>query len=214
MVLTLELDDLVPPGKGPGQAEGVHHHLRTRVLIDHLLRRRDHLGEPAGERPQFRRRRGEVGAPLQLFRHCPVHRRGAVAQEHGAEAQDVVDVLVAVHVVEFGALPAGHGDGVVPVAGDVEGTAYPVHQVRKGGLVEPAGALGVVFLHGAPPARGLPAPVIGFCPEYTPWPGGGATGAEKISLPGFSPLSPLFFAQGSQFYPKKSFPFGHFPLLQ
>ena len=99
MVLPFKLHNLILSCVGPGQPEGIHHHLGSRVLIGHQLRRGNDLHQPLRQPFQVLRGGGEMAPPPQLLRYRPVHRRRAIAQQHGPKAQHVVNVFVAVHIV-------------------------------------------------------------------------------------------------------------------
>ena len=129
MVAADELDDLVPAGGAAGQADGGHDRLGAAAdqpdLVDGVKRLNDHLGQL-----RFQCGRDAVaGAGSHGLFDLGQNGLVSVAEDHRAPGQAVVDVAVAVFVVEEGPLgfldkdrggaDALEGaDGTVDTAGD------------------------------------------------------------------------------------------------
>ena len=137
VIRAFELDDLVAPGGGAGQADGVHGRFRAAVAEAHIS---------TGKRLQISSASSHsmsCGMPnmvpvLQALLDRLHHRRMAMSGHQRAEAQVVIDVFVAVEVAKFAALAFFHKDriGIVSavVAGDAQRNALEVLLVRFGGL--------------------------------------------------------------------------------
>ena len=116
VVAALKLDELVPAGGPPGQPQGGHDRLGTRIDHAHHLDVGHQLNHqlcdlhlPGGGRTEG-----------QAVLHRPLHRlpddRVVVAQDHGAPGAHVVQIFSAVLVPEIGAVgpgdePGGHAHG-------------------------------------------------------------------------------------------------------
>ena len=107
-----DIDDDVPPGRGAGHAHGGGIGLRSRLEEPHHLGARDEVPEPLGDLHLEGMRQREDAAALELAGHRLGHGRVGVAEGDGGQAQDVVHVLVAVHVPDAAALPPVEEDGV------------------------------------------------------------------------------------------------------
>ena len=100
VIAALKLDDLVPAGGPPGQADGRHDGLGARVHhadhldVGHQLHHElGHLHLPLG---------GSAEAESVL--DGPLHRlpddRVVVPQDHGTPGTDIVQIFVALHIVD------------------------------------------------------------------------------------------------------------------
>ena len=149
VVVALELEDLVPPGKRPGDADRVHGRLGPRSSVTHQV-------DPCQFLDQLRRQdlvlrgHGEGVAYFQRFPHPGTDGRIGVAEHHRAEAQTIVDVAPVVLVPEVGPLGALENQGLV---------VAPVAKVRAhaqghgpAGPFEHGPALAAA-LHGVPPSQ-------------------------------------------------------------
>ena len=99
VVVTLEAHQQAPPGDRPRQAHGGAHGLAARVGEAHHLDARHRIDDLLGRLDLELVGRPEAGAQGG---HRVLHRRGdhrvAMAEDHGPEAEQVVDVLVTVDV--------------------------------------------------------------------------------------------------------------------
>ena len=132
-----ELDDLVAPGRGAGQANRMHGHFGAAVTeAAHLDR--ESRADFFGEFPFHIVRHAEHGAGRQALLDG-LHDRGmAVPGHERAEGQVVIDVFIAIEIAELAAAGLLYEDwpGIVSaiVAGDAEWNAFEIFLVRFGGL--------------------------------------------------------------------------------
>src|SRR3990172_1500626 len=103
VVAASHFDDEVLLGVSAGKADCRHHRLRAAAykadLLDAVVSGDYFLG-------QFglsERRGAERAALLGGFENGFEYRFGGVAEDHGAPGADVVDILVAVDIIDFGA---------------------------------------------------------------------------------------------------------------
>jgi len=106
VITTGKLDDPVPAGEGPGQADGRHDRLRPRTHHpDHFQ-----IGKGLDNQPRqfyFEGRRGaETGPFFSLCRDRRHDRRVGVAENQGTPGHDIIDVFIAVHVA-YPCAPSG-----------------------------------------------------------------------------------------------------------
>ena len=105
VIAAFELDDLVAAGGGAGQADGMHggfgpavaeaHHLHWKALADFFRKLPFHV-----------MRHAEHGARAQPLLNRFHHRGMAVSGHERAEAQVVIDVVVAIEIAEVRTLPS------------------------------------------------------------------------------------------------------------
>src|SRR5438132_12164509 len=105
MVVTLEAQNLLATGEGPGEAKGVLHAFGTGVSEPQRVDRRDTLGDSGSgltfEIVSKREHRAAIG---DLTRHGLDHSCRTVTEDERTETHRVVDVDVAVDVGEVRAL--------------------------------------------------------------------------------------------------------------
>ena len=98
--------DPVAAGRQARQPHGGRGRLRAGLHEQDLLRARDELDQRLGQLGLHRPGQRQGEPLLDLPHRRGVHHRMAVAEHDRAEAQDPVDVAVAVHVPDVRALPA------------------------------------------------------------------------------------------------------------
>ena len=114
VVASGELEDDVPSGGGPGQAEGAHGGLRATVHQAHHLDP-GHQAHDSLRQLDFGGRRGSVrGAAVELVGQRFNDHGMGVSQDEGPPAQDVVRVATALGVEQVRALPAFHEERRAP----------------------------------------------------------------------------------------------------
>ena len=118
VVLALELDDFLPAGVRPGNAQGVHRRLAAGIGKAHLVHAGAHLHDALGDLDLPLVGQGVDGAALDGLRHL-FHDDGVpVAEDDRAKAHPVVDVALVVKVPDVGALGARHTNvlALAPIA--------------------------------------------------------------------------------------------------
>ena len=125
VVAPLELDDAVAAGEGAGEAQGGHGRLRARANEPHQLDRWHRIHHQPRQLHLQLRGRAEAGAALRRPLEDLDDGWVGVAQDQRPPGEDVVDVLVTVHVVDARAAAVGEGDRVA--ADGLEGADGAVH---------------------------------------------------------------------------------------
>ena len=111
VVAALDLDDEVPPGERAGQVDRVHGRLGAGVG-EPPQRQTEPAGQLAGDPDRVLGGLGEVGAAPDPVAHRGDDRRMGMSRNGSAVTAVHVDVLVAVDVVDLGALAVAHPDGL------------------------------------------------------------------------------------------------------
>ena len=128
VVAALKLDDLIPSGGSPGQTDGRHDGLRSRVDHAHHVDVGDQLHHELGDLHLPLSGSAEAESVLD----GPLHRlpddRVVVPQDHGTPGADIVDVAAPLHVVDVRAVGAGNEAG-----GHVHRTEGPHGRVDAAG---------------------------------------------------------------------------------
>jgi hypothetical protein len=116
VVAALELDDLVPFGVRPRQAQGAHGRFGARVNETHHLNVGHEVHHPPGQF-DFKRAGRAVRGPFhgRLLDGLD-HLRVGMAGDERSPGKDIVDVAVAVHIVEIGPSPRSMKSGCPPTA--------------------------------------------------------------------------------------------------
>ena len=99
-----ELDDLVPAGERPGEPDGAHGRLGAAVHQPQQLDGGHEVDDELGKFHLERGGRSVTRAPPHRLLQRLDHPRVGVAQDQRAPGEDVVQIAVAVDVVEIGAL--------------------------------------------------------------------------------------------------------------
>src|ERR1022692_3270562 len=124
VVAALDLDDRVTAGDGAHEVNRVHRDLGAGVA-EAPLRQAEPDGKLLGDDERVWRRLGEVRAETDLAADGRHDRRMAVPSQRRAVSSGQVDVLVAVHVVDLGALAVAEPDrlraGALPAGGHAAG---------------------------------------------------------------------------------------------
>ena len=137
VVGALEFEDFVTPGSGACEAAGVHgdfgaagtkaHHLDGITFADFFR-----------EFPFLIVRHAKRGAAMQFLFHGFDHSGMAVAGHQRAETQVVINIFVAVEVVDFAALSVFHEERIrlvmAVVAGNAQRNPLEGALVRRGGF--------------------------------------------------------------------------------
>ena len=111
VITTLDLDDLLAPGGGAGDAQRIHRRLGARVRKA-PEREAVASGQQLGHFGIARAGRDEEGAVIELGRDGLAHRRVHVARKECPETHVVVDVSIAVDVNRPVVLRAGEHDRI------------------------------------------------------------------------------------------------------
>ena len=139
VVAALHLDDQVPAGDRPHQVHRVHGGLGARVA-EPPQRQAEPPGQFLADRQRVLGGLGEVRAQADLAVHRLHDGRVGVARQRCAVTAVQVDVLVAVHVVDLGALAVAEPDRLrhryLPAGGHASGQAV----LRRGGPSGPTRA--------------------------------------------------------------------------
>ncbi len=118
VVTALEFDNLVAPGVAAGQPDGAHGGFGAGVDHPHQV----HVGhDPAQCAGQFGFNLGrgaEAQAELQLGLHGLQYRRVGVAQNHRPPGQHIVDVALALAVIQVGPFGPFHKQRRAPDAAE------------------------------------------------------------------------------------------------
>ena len=118
VIHAFEPDHLLAAGEGAGEAQGIDDSLRARVAQAHLLHARNGGDDLVGEGGLVLMRQGEHRAAVLDRVDDGLGDPGrAVAEDHRPEAQQVVDVAIAVTVDHMGAFPVVDEQGVRVPAG-------------------------------------------------------------------------------------------------
>ena len=143
LIAAVELHYLGLARIGAGQPDGVEQAVGAADAERHLFRAGDELGELARHLNVAEVWHGKLDVAL-VYRlgHRLYDLRGCVAQDVGARAAPVVQVLIAIHVVDAGALGAPHVEGVrrPPLA-----VGHAARTERRGFLHHGLGTLQVEF---------------------------------------------------------------------
>ena len=132
VVAAIEFDDLVAPGKAPGQAQGAHARLGARADQAHHVHA-GHQGEDFFGQGHFTLGRGTVAeAFIDSGVHGGHHLRVAVAQNHRPPATDVVGKALAVFVPKI--RPLGAFNKARHAANGVESAHGRIHAARNDAL--------------------------------------------------------------------------------
>jgi len=111
-----KLDDPVPAGEGPGQADGRHDRLRSRTHHPEHFQGGKGIKNHPGQF-HFKGRRGAEAAPLfSLCRDRRHDRRVGVTENQGTPGHDIIDVFIAVHVA-YPRAPSGVNEDRCPAHG-------------------------------------------------------------------------------------------------
>ncbi len=105
VVLALELDEPLPVGVAPGDAQRMHRRLGAGIGETDLIHA-GHTDDPLRYLDLQGGRPSEECAVLYRLSHLLHNRRVGMAQDDGAEAQPVVNVPVAVGVPDIGSFPS------------------------------------------------------------------------------------------------------------
>ncbi len=153
VIHALEADDFLASGEGPCQANRIDDRFGAGIAQPHLLharhRRDDSLREPC---LLSRRQCEHRAAILNLLHDRCGHFGRTMSENHRTQAQQVVDIGIAVDVVQIGALAAIHEQGIgIPTRPDRTGSAVDAggngpagHLVEFGAARE---ARGIVVFH-------------------------------------------------------------------
>ena len=135
VIAALELHHLVALAPGARRAEREERRLRPRRGETHLLGARDGAAQLVGQHDD-RLVDHEVGRPvLELVADGGHHRGVAVAEDHGARAEQVVDVLAPAHVPDL--RPAAALDHEGELVGEARGPERPAGQAARRQLQQP-----------------------------------------------------------------------------
>src|SRR5699024_10614062 len=118
VVAALKLDELVPAGGATGQTQGGHHRLGAGVHHAYQLQPGHHVHHQLGHFHLPGAGCAEAEAVCHRFLHRLTDDGVVVAQNHGAPGADVVNVAVALHIINAAALcpldePGGETHGAV-----------------------------------------------------------------------------------------------------
>ena len=112
----LEFDNLIPSRVAPCQTHRRHRRLGARIDHPHHLHRGHHRGDARGQIGFDPGRGTKAGAPSTGFLHRRDHPRMGVAEDEWPPGTDVVNILLAVDIIESGtstpvdeARPSTHG---------------------------------------------------------------------------------------------------------
>jgi len=100
MVVTAELDQPLPAGVCPRDAQRDLNRLRAGTAENAHLRARNRSANNLGQLRLKRMARSVPKTPVELCPHCRKHGLWVVAKQHRPEAKRVVDVLFPVNVHE------------------------------------------------------------------------------------------------------------------
>ena len=100
VIATLEFDDLVPAGESSGETDRGHRGLGAAIHHPHFLDRRHPLTDFAREFDFQRIRNAEARAAIRRRLHRRDDRRMRVAEDRRAPGADVIDLAVAVDVLD------------------------------------------------------------------------------------------------------------------
>ena len=129
VVASLELQDHGPTREGAGQPQGGHAGFRAGVGEAHLLYRRKRLVDQLGQLHLLFGGGAKAGAGFQNTSQGRHHLRVAVAQNKRTPGAYVVEVAVAVHVVDARPLAVIHEQGVA--SHGLEGSGRRVDSARN-----------------------------------------------------------------------------------
>jgi len=153
VIHALEANDFFASRKGARQSDGVDHGLRAGIAQAYLLNAR-HGGDDLLRQARLLggRQREYRAAILDLLHHGGGHLRRAMSENHRTQAQQIVDVGVAVDIVEIGALAAIHEQGIgIPTRPGRTGGAVDAGGNRAAGLLvqfsAARGARGILVFH-------------------------------------------------------------------
>ena len=109
-----KLDYLVPSGEGPGQADGARTGFGAGVDQPQRLDAGQRAGDEPGRLDLLLHRRSEAGTAGGGTGQGGHHRRVGAAQHQRPPGAEAVNVFVAVHVDDAGALPEAMNGGALP----------------------------------------------------------------------------------------------------
>ena len=123
------------PGKAAGQANRAHRGFGAGIHQPHFLDRRNRLDDQLGQFAFGFGRSAKTGAARGGFLHRRDHLRMRVPQDHRSPGADVVDVAIAVDVVQIGAFAALEEDRLAAHAAKRAGRAVHAagHQRLRSG---------------------------------------------------------------------------------
>jgi hypothetical protein len=136
VVAAFELDDQVPPGEAARHANGGHGGLGARVDQPDHFYRRDGVADGFGQLDFRLGGSPEAGADPERAFERREDLRMAVSQQQRSPGADVIDILVAVHVEDVGALAARDerriaADGAECPHGRVDPAGNDLHRPAK-----------------------------------------------------------------------------------
>ncbi len=147
VVAAFELDDAVAAGGTTRQADRRQRGLGAGVDHAHHLARWHQAGDGFGHGHFGRARRTEGQAVVDRLLHRLAHGRVVVADDHRAPGTDVVDVAVAVDVVQVGAIGAFDEERLA--ADRLERAHRRIDAARQQLLGAGEQGVGLVVVHGA-----------------------------------------------------------------
>ena len=104
VVMPGKLDNLVPPCKGPGHAQCAHGGLRARIDKSQEFHAWHEVHHQTGELQLQRARSAEARAAARSICNGAHNTRGRMPQQQRPERQRIIDIAIAVHVNQIGAL--------------------------------------------------------------------------------------------------------------
>ena len=141
-----ELDDHVPSGEAAGQADGAHRRLGAGADQAHHLDRRHRLHNQLGKLRLPFGGSAEAGTAMQSFLDGPDHARMGMAEDERPPRTDVIEVTIAVDVVEIRPFAAGNEDRLAADAAKGAGRTVDAAGNQPAGQVKCFGA--AMSIHG------------------------------------------------------------------
>lgn len=145
VIVSGELDDLVATGIAPRGADGAHRSFSAGIDEADFLDRGDAADDEFGEMGFGDGGRAETRSAIDCCVNCRADFGMGVAQDHRSPGTDVIEVAIAIKVVEVGALTALKEDGLAADAAKCAGGA--IHAAGHEGLGASKGGLAFVELN-------------------------------------------------------------------